>query len=578
MGAKASVTLLFVKLGLFEPISAAWAKNDKVDVILTEPVSGALYHAPAAVVLSAVAQAKQKSHPIVKVEFFQGTNFIGAVAGPRRGDQYTLNWAGVAAGNYAVTAKATNDKGDTDLSDPVSIPVNALPRVSITAPGNNTILTAPATFTVTASASDSDGSIAKVEFYKGATFIGTATNPPYTVTLSDAPAGLLNLTAAAIDNRGASSTSAPVTVIVNSLPSVSLTSPTSNASFKALANIPLAVQVTDADGSIANVEYFYGTTSITSLNAPPYSFVWTEVPQGTYALTARVTDNLGGAMTSVAVNVTVNAAEAKLYYIHVDHLNTPRLVADDQQRTVWRWDQQEPFGVNAPDDNPSGLGVFELPLRHSGQYHDQETTLQYNMFREYDPGLGRYGESDPVGLRAGLNTYAYVGGTPLTRTDPLGLAYFGYRSLQGMPFGFMLVSAALGTYNVAHEQLFFEDGLSPPNLGYGQNGLFTEPIPIGYTRSSSGYDDCIMRIAVGSTPLPPSYNFFCRNCQNWAADVRGQYAILAGDPAIQDLCKCKTQEQSATSSASSVNQNTALGAAAGIAAATAAAALLLLAF
>jgi RHS repeat-associated protein len=314
---------------------------------------------------------------------------------------------------------------------------------------------------------------------------------------------------------------------------------------------------------------------ITSLSAPPYSFVWTEVPKGTYALTARVTDNLGGVMTSVSVNVTVNAAEAKLYYIHVDHLNTPRLVADDQQRTVWRWDQQEPFGVNAPDENPSGLGVFELPLRHSGQYHDQETALQYNMFREYDPGLGRYGESDPVGLRAGLNTYAYVGGTPLTRTDPLGLAYFGYRSLQGMPFGFMLVSAALGTYNVAHEQLFFEDGLSPPNLGYGPNGLFTELMPIGYTRSSSGYDDCIMRIAVGSTPLPPSYNFFCRNCQNWAADVRGQYAILAGDPAIQDLCKCKTQEQSATSSASSVNQNTALGAAAGIAAAAAAAALLL---
>ena len=487
MGAKASVTLVLVTLGLFGPVSAAWAKKDKVEVTLTAPAAGALYNAPAAVVLSAIAQTKQKDHPIAKVEFFQGTSLVGSVTGPRPGDKYTLSWTGVAAGTYSLTAKATNDKGDADLSDPVSITVNALP-------------------------------------------------------------------------------------------SVSLTSPTSNAAFKAPANIPLAVQVADTDGSIANVEYFYGTTFIASLSAPPYSFVWIEVPQGTYALTARVTDNLGGAMTSVAVNVTVNAAEAKLYYIHVDHLNTPRLVADDQQRTVWRWDQQEPFGVNAPDDNPSGLGVFELPLRHSGQYHDQETTLQYNMFREYDPGLGRYGESDPVGLRAGLNTYAYVGGTPLTRTDPLGLAYFGYRSLQGMPFGFMLVSAALGTYNVAHEQLFFEDGLSPPNLGYGQNGLFTEPIPIGYTRSSSGYDDCIMRIAVGSTPLPPSYNFFCRNCQNWAADVRGQYAILAGDPAIQDLCKCKTQEQSATSSASSVNQNTALGAAAGIAAATAAAALLLLAF
>jgi RHS repeat-associated protein len=293
--------------------------------------------------------------------------------------------------------------------------------VAITTPGNNTILTAPATFTVTASASDTDGSIAKVEFYKGATLIGTATSAPYSVALSDAAAGVLTLTATAIDNRGASSTSAPVTVIVNSLPSVLLTSPRSNAAFKAPASIPLAVQVADTDGSIANVEYFYGTTLITSLGAPPYSFVWTEVPQGTYALTARATDNLGGTVASVPVNVTVNAAEAKLYYIHVDHLNTPRLVADDQQRTVWRWDQQEPFGGNVPDENPSGVGLFELPLRLPGQFHDKETGLYYNAARDYDPSGGRYIESDPVGLRAGLSTYAYGLSSPLVEIDPFGL-------------------------------------------------------------------------------------------------------------------------------------------------------------
>ncbi|TMI07352.1 MAG: hypothetical protein E6H40_13435, partial [Betaproteobacteria bacterium] len=127
MGEKASVTLLFVALGLFAPVSPAWAKKDKLEVTLTAPAAGALYNAPAAVVLSAIAQTTQKNHPIAKVEFFQGANLIGAVAGPRRDDQYTLNWTGVAAGNYAVTAKATNDKGDTDLSDPVSITVNALP-------------------------------------------------------------------------------------------------------------------------------------------------------------------------------------------------------------------------------------------------------------------------------------------------------------------------------------------------------------------------------------------------------------------------------------------------------------------
>jgi RHS repeat-associated protein len=327
----------------------------------------------------------------------------------------------VAAGNYAVTAEATNDKGDTDLSDLVSITVNALPSVFITAPGDNTILTAPATFKVTASASDSDGSIARVEFYKGATLIGTATSAPYGVTLSDAAAGVLNLTATATDNRGASSTSAPVTVIVNSLPSVSLTSPSRNAAFKAPANIPLAVRVADADGSISNVQYFDGTTLIASLSAPPYSFVWTEVPQGTYALTARVTDNLGGIVTSVVVNVTVNAAEAKLYYIHVDHLNTPRLIYNDQQQIVWRWENTEPFGDSPPDENPSGLGVFAFPLRRPGQYADNESGAFYNYFRDLDSGLGRYRQSDPIGLLAGVNTYSYVINSPLRYADPLGL-------------------------------------------------------------------------------------------------------------------------------------------------------------
>src|SRR5438445_10736090 len=143
VGENASVALLFVALGLFGPVSAAWAKKDKVDVTLTGPAPGALYNAPAAVVLSAIAQTKQKSHSIAKVEFFQGMSPVGSVTGPRAGDQYTLSWTGVAAGTYSLTAKATNDKGDTDLSDPVSITVNALPSVSLTSPSSNVSFKAP---------------------------------------------------------------------------------------------------------------------------------------------------------------------------------------------------------------------------------------------------------------------------------------------------------------------------------------------------------------------------------------------------------------------------------------------------
>jgi RHS repeat-associated protein len=108
------------------------------------------------------------------------------------------------------------------------------------------------------------------------------------------------------------------------------------------------------------------------------------------------------------------------YYIHPDHLNTPRLIADSTGTTVWRWDQGEPFGNDVPNNNPSGLGVFDFPLRFPGQYFDRETSLAYNYLRDYDPGIGRYEESDPIGLSGGLNAYLYVDGNPVIKVDPQG--------------------------------------------------------------------------------------------------------------------------------------------------------------
>jgi RHS repeat-associated protein len=68
-----------------------------------------------------------------------------------------------------------------------------------------------------------------------------------------------------------------------------------------------------------------------------------------------------------------------------------------------------------------------------GQYFDAEMGLHQNWFRDYDPSLGRYLESDPIGLRGGINTYAYVGGNPVNYVDPYGLITFHWHGNWGGP-------------------------------------------------------------------------------------------------------------------------------------------------
>jgi len=115
----------------------------------------------------------------------------------------------------------------------------------------------------------------------------------------------------------------------------------------------------------------------------------------------------------------------QLHYIEPDHLGTPRVIIDGQRNVaIWEWGLiGEAFGASPPNQDPDRDGVqFTFNLRFTGQRYDAATGLNYNYFRDYDPGAGRYIESDPIGLSGGMSTYAYVGGNPLLFTDPLGLA------------------------------------------------------------------------------------------------------------------------------------------------------------
>ncbi|MFZ2754767.1 MAG: RHS repeat-associated core domain-containing protein, partial [Lysobacteraceae bacterium] len=117
-------------------------------------------------------------------------------------------------------------------------------------------------------------------------------------------------------------------------------------------------------------------------------------------------------------------ANQKLYYIEAASLGTPRVVIDpDRNVAVWNWSLvNEAFGDSAPNEDPDADGIaFVFDMRMPGQRWDSATGMSYNYFRDYDASVGRYVQSDPIGLDGGISTYGYVGSNPLLRSDPLGL-------------------------------------------------------------------------------------------------------------------------------------------------------------
>jgi YD repeat-containing protein len=269
-------------------------------VSLTSPTSGAVVTAPATVTIN--ASAADSDGTVSKVEFYQGQTKIGEdTTAP-----YSYTWSNVAAGVYSLTAVATDNAGATGSSSAVTVTVNSAPTVGVTAPTGGSVFTAPASVNITAAASDADGTVSKVEFFQNGTKIGEDATAPYSVPWSAASPGGYSLTAVATDNQGATTTSSPISVTVNGVPSVSLTAPAAGNAGTAPASITISANASDADGTVAKVEFFQGATKLGEVTAAPYNFTWPNVGAGSYSLTARATDNQGATTTSAAVAVTVN--------------------------------------------------------------------------------------------------------------------------------------------------------------------------------------------------------------------------------------------------------------------------------
>jgi hypothetical protein len=283
--------------------------NQAPTVSLTSPAAGATFTAPASITIG--ASASDADGTVSQVDFYQGSTLLASdTTSP-----YGYTWGSVAAGTYQLTAVARDNGGATKTSAAVSVIVNSAtnqaPSVSLTAPAPGASFSAPGNITLTASASDTDGTVARVEFYSGTTLIGSDTTSPYSALWTGATAGSYSLTARAVDNGGATRTSAAVsitvTTAVNQLPTVSITSPIAGQSFTAPASLTIGAAASDTDGTIAAVDFYVGTQLIATDSTSPYSAAWTNVTAGSYSLTAVARDNAGGTRTSAAIAVTVTA-------------------------------------------------------------------------------------------------------------------------------------------------------------------------------------------------------------------------------------------------------------------------------
>jgi hypothetical protein len=155
--------------------------------------------------------------------------------------------------------------------------------ISIVAPAEGQRFAAPAAIPLSATVVDPSASVSQVTFYQLGTQIAVVQKPPYAATWADVPAGTYTINAVAQLKSGGLVSAAPVTVTVarNTPPQVALTAPGANQAFAVGQPVSMPATATDADGTIARVDFLAGTTLIGTATAPPYGVTWTPTAPGT---------------------------------------------------------------------------------------------------------------------------------------------------------------------------------------------------------------------------------------------------------------------------------------------------------
>ena len=305
------------------------------------------------------ATAASTTGTVSKVEFYQGTTKLGEdTTSP-----YTYTWVDAPVGTYSLTAKATDSEALVATSTAVSISVNSdtntAPTATITSPSNNATFTVGGGITITANATDTNGSITKVEFFQGATKLGEDTTSPYSFAWTGATAGTYTLTVKATDNAAAVATSAPVTIKVNATPVAgaitvdagndeSLTLPENSATLTASANPNTGITYTwtqiDGPNKASISKAAESTTDVSDL------------VEGTYVFEVSIVDGTGRTATD-QVNVVVYPSTSTEVTAGIPRFFSPN---NDGVGDMWVWPDADAYqNLAVTVYNRSGQKVYE---------------------------------------------------------------------------------------------------------------------------------------------------------------------------------------------------------------------------
>jgi len=181
------------------------------------------------------------------------------------------------------------------------------------------------------------------------------------------------------------------------------------------------ITLTQANGSTVGTFVYNALGQRVYKATPNIRFDYDEAGHvlATYGASSRDYVWLGDLPVALVDNTTSGSVTTStINYVTADGLDTPREVVNGAGAIIWAWSYAgNPFG----EQQPSSSTGYLLNLRYPGQWYDSETGTMDNGYRTYEPYLGRYSQTDPIGLDGGISTFAYVGNNPLMYVDPLGL-------------------------------------------------------------------------------------------------------------------------------------------------------------